>query len=367
MKLNRFLPALALGLPLMAAAQQSSAVPAGSAPAAPPAAPPAAATPAGQIQLDVEVTDKDGKPVAGLNRGDFTLLDNDHPADIRSFQAWGGSAGQPPQPTEIVIVIDTVNLGFQEVSFCRFGIDQFLRSDGGRLNTPVSIYWYTDTGLEGAAPPSTDGNALAAQLDATQGRLRTINRSAGEWGALERFEMSVQTLNRAVSAAVTHPGRKLLIWIGPGWPILDNPNLHLTWKDQQRLFGNIVELSTLLREGQIQIYSVAPGMPDSFTFLYQAYTRGVKKASQAYMPDLDLKVLAVESGGLALPPSNDLSAEIEKCARDANTFYTVSFTPPRADGPNEYHDLKVRLDKPGLTARTSTGYYNQPPAAQSLR
>jgi hypothetical protein len=38
----------------------------------------------------------------------------------------------------------------------------------------------------------------------------------------------------------------------------------------------------------------------------------------------------------------------------------LSFDPPRADRANEYHDLKVQVGKPGLVARTSTGYYNQP-------
>lgn len=318
----------------------------------------------GEIQLDVVVTDKAGQPVTGLDRSDFTLLDNNHPAQIQSFEAYGGSAAEPQQPTQIIIIIDTVNIGFDEVSYSRFGIDQFLRNDNGRLAEPVSIYWYTDTGLMGAAPPSTDGNALAGELDATEGHLRSINRSAGVWGAIERFEMSVQTLNNVVRAAAEHPGRKLLIWIGPGWPMLDSPNMQMTWKDQQRLFGNIVQLSTLLREAQMQIYSVTPGMPNSYTYLYESYTKGVKKASQAYLPNLDLKVLAVESGGFALPPSNDLAAEIEKCAREASAYYTISFTPPRADGPNEYHELKVRVDKPGHIARTDTGYYNQPPGME---
>jgi hypothetical protein len=32
----------------------------------------------------------------------------------------------------------------------------------------------------------------------------------------------------------------------------------------------------------------------------------------------------------------------------------------RADHANEYHDLKVLVNQPELTARTRTGYYNQP-------
>ncbi len=358
-------------LPLAAGAQQSSnpATPA-PAPAQRAGAKPPAPPPHGQIQLDVVVTDKDGKPVSGLDRSDFTLLDDNRPTEIQSFQAYGGAApiATPVQPTQIILIVDMVNIGFDRVSYARGGIDEFLRSDGGRLGVPVSIYWYTDTGLvplKGETAPTTDGNSLAAQIDATAGRLRILSRAGGAWGAIERYQMSVQTVMSIASAETTQPGRKQLIWIGPGWPMLDSPNMEMTQKDQRELFANIVQLSTILRVGQMQLYSVSVGMPDSLTYLYESYTKGVKKPSQANLPNLDLKVLAVESGGLAVPPTNDLASQIEQCARDAGAYYTIGFNAPPADGPNEYHQLKVRVDKPGLTARTDTGYYNQPPGRQN--
>ena len=72
------------------------------------------------------------------------------------------------------------------------------------------------------------------------------------------------------------------------------------------------------------------------------------------------KVLAVESGGLVLDRSDDLAGQIESCAREARVFYTLSFNPSHADYADEYHSLQVRIDRPGLTARTKTGYYDQP-------
>lgn len=319
----------------------------------------------GQIRLNVIVTDKAGKPVTGLTQQDFTLLDENHSTQIVGFRAHTGDA-EPTAPMRVILIIDSVNVGFQDISYSRYGIDSFLRKDGGRLAAPVSIYWYTDQGLqgegqEGQPAAMTDGNALAAQLDATEGRLRSLTRSAGAWGAIERFEMSVKTIDQIARIEARNPGRKLIIWLGPGWPMLDSPNMQMSWKQQQGLFQNIVEMSTLLRQGQIELCSASQGMPDSFTYLYQGYTKGVKKAQQAFLPDLHLKVLAVESGGQVLPPSNDLGGEIDKCMQDAGAYYTIGFDPPQADGPDEYHALKVKVDKPGLTARTYTGYYNQPP------
>jgi VWFA-related protein len=76
--------------------------------------------------------------------------------------------------------------------------------------------------------------------------------------------------------------------------------------------------------------------------------------------DLALQVIATQTGGRVLNSSNDIGKQIESCMGDANSWYVLAFDSPRADGPNEYHKLDVKIDKPGLTARTRTGYYAQP-------
>src|ERR1039458_9794067 len=84
------------------------------------------------------------------------------------------------------------------------------------------------------------------------------------------------------------------------------------------------------------------------------------RPSRTVAGDLGLQVLAVQSGGRVFNPSNDLTTEIPKCAADADSFYVLSFNARPADRANEYHALSVTVDKPGITARTRTGYYAQP-------
>jgi hypothetical protein len=115
-----------------------------------------------------------------------------------------------------------------------------------------------------------------------------------------------------------------------------------------------------MRQARVDLYSISLGSPDKGTYLYESYVKGVKKVTQAQAPNLGLKVLAVQSGGLALAPNNDLTKAIDTCVQDAGTYYSLTFGPPPAGGPNDYHELKVRVDQPGLTARTNTGYYDQP-------
>ncbi|HEV2275263.1 MAG TPA: VWA domain-containing protein, partial [Acidobacteriaceae bacterium] len=65
-------------------------------------------------------------------------------------------------------------------------------------------------------------------------------------------------------------------------------------------------------------------------------------------------------GGMIMGPDNDIVSQLNQCVGDANAFYRISFDPPAAEHADEYHDLKVVVDKPGVTVRTTTGYYKPP-------
>jgi VWFA-related protein len=355
--------AIVFCLPAFALAQQSpeQVAPVSQAPTLSPRTEPAPPVDAGEgrIHLDVVVTDKAGKAIPGLELKDFTLLDDNRPGKILSFHAIDPVAQAASRPVEVVLLLDAVNLGFQTVSQMRNQISRFLRENGGHLSQPVSILVFHDDGVKVLAQPSTDGNALATQLDNADSQIRIINRSS-QYSGFDRFDLSLKWVSMIAQAEVKRPGKKLLIWAGEGWPQLDRPSIEVSNKEQQQLFQEIVYLSTALREGHMSLYSVSLGDPHLGTFIYQDYLKGVKTAEKANPTNLTLKVFAIETGGRVAGPDNDIAAQIGKCVQDAGAFYTISFDPPKADRANEYHDLKVQVDQPGLTARTSTGYYNQP-------
>jgi VWFA-related protein len=314
----------------------------------------------GRMHLDVVVDDKAGNPVSGLELNDFTLLDNNQPARILSFHAVGALAEKPAEPVQAILVLDAANLDFSVIAREREEIDKFLRSNGGKLPIPVSLFMVSDDGVKILVQPSIDGNSVAAQLDQANVALRSITRASGFNGAIERLELSIRSLNSLVSVVGSKPGRKLLVWVGDGWPLLDAPDITFSSKGEQQLFSEIVRMSASLRESRITLYSVSEGFPGPRTFLYQGYLKGVRSSKQVNPANLSDKVFAVQSGGRALGPSNDLAGEFAKCIEDAAPYYTLTFDPPHPEKPGEYHDLKVQIAKPGLTARTNTGYYDQP-------
>jgi VWFA-related protein len=226
------------------------------------------------------------------------------------------------------------------------------------------MIFLSDDGAQVEKDATRDGNQLAAFLDKNETSLRTIRRSAGFYGAVDRLQLSLRTLGQIATYEANRPGKKMLIWVGPGWPILSGPNVELTQKDQQGIFHSIVAASTQLRQSRITLYAVDPlGTTDSGsfrTFYYRSFLKGVSQPRQAQSGNLALQVLAEQSGGRVMNSSNDIAGEIESCVADAEVFYVLSFDPPPGDGPNEYHALEIKLNKPGLTARTRTGYYSQP-------
>ena len=331
--------------------------------------PPVTTTPpastSGPIALDVVVTDKGGNPIRGLTQADFTLLDNKQPAAIRSFAAHeAGATAEKSDSEAIILLIDDVNGNFNDVSTVRTQIENYLRATGGHLAVPVGIFMLTDTGLTQLTPISSDGTALANILHGKEGSLHNIPRAAGFYGAEERMQISLNAMEGLEKYLGGATGRKLVVWIGPAWPIFDNPNVIISQQQQRNMFSAIVDLSSTLREAGITIYSIDPlGPSDAASarnFLWESFTKPVTRPNKSDPGNLALQVFAVHSGGTVQAGSNDITGEIGKVAKDAEAWYTLTFDPQKADSPNAWHDIAVKVDKPDVKVRTDNGYYAQP-------
>jgi VWFA-related protein len=312
------------------------------------------------VTIDVAVSDRSGKPVRGLQQQDFTVLNNKQPNSLTSFLAVDLDVGTPAPPTEMLLVIDAINADGSEVGREREGIKRFLQSNGGRLSIPVSLVTLTDSGMNTPTASSRNGNALASMLDR--------NATGIPFGESERFGLSLKALDSMITFESAKPGRKLIVCVSPGWPLLAKAASDLTNTKQRQIFNAVITTSTALRLGDITLYNVVArgvsGTDVSEFSDYTQYLEGVKSPSQAYPANLALAVLALQSGGLVLNASNDLPAvmanEIARIVGDARAFYVLTFQAAQPEATNEYHRLQVKIHQPGVTVRTRAGYYTQP-------
>jgi VWFA-related protein len=308
--------------------------------------------------LDVVVTPKSGPPVSGLQQKDFTILDNKSAVPITGFTAAGG----PEAPVEVVVVLDTVNASTENLSVERAEVDKFFKANGGHLPYPTFLAIFQGQGIAMGESPTRNGNLLSAALAQTNLGSGVQLKDTGASNDADRAQRSMVAAERLVAKEAAVPGRKVLIWVSPGWPLVSSPSYNYDDKQQQELFRRAVAMTTLVRRANVTFYIVKPGGTDEgvHQFDYEVYVKGAAKPIQAVPADTSLQVLSIQSGGLFLTGSNDLAGQLQRCMADFTSYYELSFDPPADDHPNDLHTLQVKVSQPGLTARTRTVYYSQP-------
>ena len=315
------------------------------------------------ITLDVFVTDSLDHSVRGLEQQNFTLLDNGQPRPIVNFRAV--DPGSDPNAVRVLLVVDMMNNNVTRVARQREQIGEFLNQDGGRLGHSMSLAVMTETGVNIMNGYSQDGHALLGAFQKVDSQIRPVGRAAGFYGAAERLQESLTGLEQITAYEAKQPGRKLVLLIGPGWPLL--PIAGTQESDRQRawVFNTLVQISNSMREAHMVLYSLDPfglgsTQGNSNPFYYQSYRKPVTKVDQAEYPYLAQQLLAEHSGGRALISANDTLGDINAALHDAGAYYELTFEAPSADRANEYHKLEVRADKQNLKVHTNAGYYAKP-------
>ncbi len=342
MRLKCRIGSLLLALPIIPLASMSAQAPASSN--------------AEHMTIHVSVTARNGSAVEGLTKNDFALFDNKHPEPITDFQALSTT------PTRIVIVLDAVNLPYSQVSFARQQLQQFLSSNGGHLPQPTTLAVLQDRGMQIQPGFTTDGNALRTSLDQFSIGLRDLTRSAGFYGASERLEISLTNFKMLVSR-LPEDGRKRIIWISPGWPLLSGPGVELNPNQRIRAFNDVVAITTELYRTDTIVDAVNPiGTVEDVgrTNFYQTFLHAPRSARDIELGNLGLQVFADQSGGLVLNGSNDISGLIQRAVAQSSGGYELTFTPSPGERDNEYHELQVKVQRPGVAVHTTAGYYARP-------
>ena len=326
---------------------------------------PAISPPSQSSRLDVVVNTKSGEPVTTLRQQDFTVLDNKSPRPITSFKIMTPAQ----EPVRVILFIDAVNTPYQMVAYVRSGIEKFLKASEGTLAHPTTIAVLTDQGAQIDSTFSTDGNALNDELRQHQIGLRQINRFS-EWSGPERLEICINAFHQLLSYSSTLPGRKIVLWISPGWPLVSGPGVYLSGKQEQQTFDTIVSFSSQMRRNNVTLYNINPvGVSESLerADYFETFLSGVARPNQVQLGNLGLQIFAIHSGGLALESNSDVTGMIRKCLSDVQSWYEIGFDPLPADKPNEYHHIEIKLAQHDLTARTRDGYYANPTVIDSAR
>jgi VWFA-related protein len=334
-----------------------------------------------RIILNVHVADAAGMLSRDLGQADFTIYDNDQPRNLVSFRSVEGSAAQ----AHVIVVLDAVNSFTKRFRYSVKEFEKYLQDGNEPLPISVSIGVFSEAHID-LGPSSRDREALLADLRSRTSNLRatgclSVPEHAEKIGvpALmpgagahatssamlrclnERFVSSVNAVSFLAKEQVDIPGRAIVIWLGPGWPLLTNHEFSPDPPElKQNFFDQLVGVSTELREGQVTLDAVAsPDQSDPNTGNARDFDffDGVAKGDQARAGNLGLHALAHQTGGIILTDERDVAGQLKQCVADAESYYVLTFDTPAAPAFGEYHALDVKVDKPGLNVRTNTLYY----------
>ena len=202
-----------------------------------------------RIHLDVVVSDASGRPVTGLKARELRLYVDGEERQIATFAAYGDFTAKPDPAVQMIIVIDSLNNGFVEMGYMRQGLEKFLRENEGRLGQPTMIAQLLPSGIQYLSQLSLDGNALAVIVEG-------INASVKPKG-MDVLPISLGALIAIAKKEVNEPGRKVLVWLGPGWPTPMPPQATPTAVDernQRTYYAVAIQIAKLLHDARIVLY-----------------------------------------------------------------------------------------------------------------
>jgi VWFA-related protein len=341
-----------------------------------------------RLILNVLAVDEFNRPVTGLSAQDFVLFDNGQPQELASFREVNGDQGIAPP--HIMLILDAVNNNSRSIAFEIKEIGKYLGSNQGRLKFPTSIATLTPSGFD-SSRTSIDGSVLSQEsktlfkdihpyeCKSSSDDVANAQPLSGHGNSNiglsvekindgnclnERFTLSVTALNDLAAAQKNAPGRVIVIWIGPGWPLLSGPEFHPdTAEIQANFFDHIAQLSRTLREAQVTVDAVStPDLlrkPELQNVQVKSLAEGPHTEDQATASDMALQAIATQSGGRILK-SNNIADQIARCVADVQTYYALSFDSLPSSKPDEYHSLQVKVNKPGIRVFTNTLYYAEP-------
>ena len=222
-------------------------------------------------------------------------------------------------------------------------------------------------GTTGASTGTISGAAETSAQAAEEGVMMQFEGHEGSFFVVDRAGRTVDALLAIGNYLAQFPGRKNLIWVSASFPVgtgFDTPRQPGDTRDQIQFTGEVKRAVKALNNADLAIYPVdarglvAGGVAAGATSIAgrNSTGSGLPDANNFYSTRGIMEELADDTGGRAFYNTNDLAGVIRHAVDDTRANYTLGFYPHiRWDGT--YHDLKVKVNRPGVHLRFRKGYY----------
>lgn len=356
------------------------------------------------VRLDVVVTDKADRPVAGLTQDDFVVTENNRTQTVATFEAVSipsvrsvttltsvpsvdvVSNRPPALARQWVLVIDDLHIIELHVRQTKRVVTEFLEMLPPADQVAVVFVGRSDlsqgfTSDRGALMRTVDRikDSLGFAHDAADGIPQARTMPAKDIGdamgpAIDaitserhRFgEATIDVLNNVTRAMADSPAtRKALVYVSEGatystdtaatneYDFLRDAEFARDYLDKmQKAF-------TIARHAGAPVYTIDPrGLPDETAVRgWGPTTPGSGVARNIVRQQQNMRAIAENTGGLAFVGMSDLTRAIETLVHDNDSFYLIGFYPEPLVRDGAFHDVAVTIKgRPELRVRARAGY-----------
>lgn len=398
------------------------------------------------VQVTIVAQDSQGHPVNDLQRQDFVLFDSGQRREIKVFTVDRGDRGphaappaMPANPLDrvftntaperagasgvTVILLDSLNTAWTDQARAIRSVIRFLSQL--HPDDHIAVYSIGQTGFRVLHDFTTDASDLVARLGSWDGEIPPANArdmgdqlasvlgGTGRGAPLNPRTVPAARVNAGQSPSTLQalemladrlegiPGRKNVIWISNGFPVVEWGNLAQAAISSSKpilyhsldprnnsntvtdTIGDALQFSQpfdrvmyLLNGANVAIYPIeargpqsympgiggAPGAPDRTQLGTPLESVGDQADQQA------MQKIAQRTGGRAFTLTNDLAGAMRTAIDDSRVTYTLGFYPESTVQSGKFHPITIKLaERRGITLRYRHGYIDPSEAPDDPR
>jgi VWFA-related protein len=332
-----------------------------------------------RVPIDIVVTDKQGNPVKGLHKEDFSIKEDKKDQHILSFEYFDSAQTftppkLPPMPANTFINLPKVTeqgplyiLYYDMVNTppdyqMAFHKQLFEFIDKAQPGTRIAVF-VNATGLHMLQGFTSDHELLKAALLAKGPgpHLPDVFEDARNYGGSDAGA-ALSNLHFIADYMSGIPGRKNLLWLSVGFPIPVGPIVSGVNAQQGGVGGGfssstmqINDLSLLLQKSIKETYAA---FMRSQIALYPIDVCGIECDGPTKNQYED--TIAADSGGHAYYANNHITELIDKAVANGENYYSISYQPTNTKYDGIERDITISMPnfkKSGYTLSYRTLYF----------
>jgi VWFA-related protein len=359
------------------------------------------------VELSVVVTDRNNHPASGLTASDFQVFDDGKPQKVALFWIEGdgratSSAAPPPISTTTprarrefsnrlldtgsvtIILFDQFNTPSSARMRARDHVLKFLSqikpddriglyvldsagslrvlhdftSDARSLVRAISSLRGGDSAVLSG---SEDAARLAVELESEFGGDR--EQKGGALAMRQHYvgmqgQLSIDALESIGRYLSGVQNRKNLIWVSAAFPLVAFDYAGRTKTTE------INRATRALSDANVALYTVdARGLLPAFTMVAGKPT--ITTLSMVQGNQDILQSVSEGTGGRAFLNTNDIQGAVRRAADDARMTYVLGYYPTNEAWDGRFHQVTVKVSRPGLEVRHRKGYFAVATQAQA--